>query len=202
MSRLSSPAVFPTNRQTENTMRTDIHPEYKKTLITCACGRVSETQSTVEELHVEICSHCHPFFTGRQKLVDTAGRVERFRAKYGAGSGRVPAALEEPARRGIIIAPADVEVREPEAVEQEPETEREAASEAEPTAEVVEADEAAADEAAEPEAVAEPEAEAADELEAALEAQASDEQAAVTEPPAADEPEESAEPDEAESEKS
>ena len=64
-------------------MKAGIHPEYKKTLITCACGRVTETWSTVGELHVEICSHCHPFFTGRQKLVDTAGRVERFRTKYG-----------------------------------------------------------------------------------------------------------------------
>ena len=64
-------------------MKAGIHPEYKKALITCACGRISETQSTVGELHVEICSHCHPFFTGRQKLVDTAGRVERFMAKYG-----------------------------------------------------------------------------------------------------------------------
>lgn len=63
-------------------MKQGIHPEYKLTKITCACGRVSETYSTVDELHVEICSHCHPFFTGRQKLVDTAGRVERFRRKY------------------------------------------------------------------------------------------------------------------------
>ncbi|MFQ5745831.1 MAG: 50S ribosomal protein L31 [Gemmatimonadota bacterium] len=65
-------------------MRKGIHPEYKLTRITCACGRVSETYATVDELHVEICSHCHPFFTGRQKLVDTAGRVERFRRKYKA----------------------------------------------------------------------------------------------------------------------
>lgn len=64
-------------------MKAGIHPEYQKALITCACGRVSETRSTVGELHVEICSHCHPFFTGRQKLVDTAGRVERFMMKYG-----------------------------------------------------------------------------------------------------------------------
>ena len=62
-------------------MKPGIHPEYTPTKITCACGRVSETFSTVDELHVEICSHCHPFFTGRQKLVDTAGRVERFRRK-------------------------------------------------------------------------------------------------------------------------
>jgi large subunit ribosomal protein L31 len=81
-------------------MKTGIHPEYKPTRITCACGRVSETYSTVDELHVEICSHCHPFFTGRQKLVDTAGRVERFRRKYGAGdaeSGEAVAVAEEPA---------------------------------------------------------------------------------------------------------
>jgi large subunit ribosomal protein L31 len=70
-------------------MKAGIHPEYKKALITCACGRVTETRSSVGELHVEICSHCHPFFTGRQKLVDTAGRVERFRAKYGMEEGEV-----------------------------------------------------------------------------------------------------------------
>ena len=70
--------------QVERKMKPTIHPEYMPTRITCACGRVSETYATVEELHVEICSHCHPFFTGRQKLVDTAGRVERFRRKYGA----------------------------------------------------------------------------------------------------------------------
>ncbi|MDE2721135.1 50S ribosomal protein L31 [Candidatus Palauibacter polyketidifaciens] len=64
-------------------MKAGIHPEYAPAKITCACGRETETASTVGEIHVEICSHCHPFFTGRQKLVDTAGRVERFIAKYG-----------------------------------------------------------------------------------------------------------------------
>ncbi len=64
-------------------MKKDIHPEYKKTKITCLCGNVIETRSTQEEIHVEICSSCHPFFTGKQKLVDTAGRVERFQRKYG-----------------------------------------------------------------------------------------------------------------------
>lgn len=64
-------------------MKTGIHPEYMTSKITCACGRITETRATVEEIHVEICSHCHPFYTGRQKLVDTAGRVERFRRKYG-----------------------------------------------------------------------------------------------------------------------
>jgi len=60
-----------------------IHPEYKMTKVTCACGNTFETRSTVEKLNVEICSNCHPFFTGKQKLVDTAGRVEKFIRKYG-----------------------------------------------------------------------------------------------------------------------
>jgi large subunit ribosomal protein L31 len=64
-------------------VRQGIHPEYHDTKITCVCGNVIDVGSTVKDLHVEICSNCHPFFTGRQKLVDTAGRVERFRRKYG-----------------------------------------------------------------------------------------------------------------------
>jgi large subunit ribosomal protein L31 len=63
-------------------MKAKIHPKYEKTNITCACGSVIETRSTVKDIKVEICSSCHPFFTGKQKLVDTAGRVERFRQKY------------------------------------------------------------------------------------------------------------------------
>ena len=64
-------------------MKSGIHPKYELTTITCACGSVIETRSTVKNLQVEICAACHPFFTGKQKLVDTAGRVERFRRKYG-----------------------------------------------------------------------------------------------------------------------
>jgi large subunit ribosomal protein L31 len=64
-------------------MKAKIHPKYELTKITCACGNVIETRSTVKDIHVEICSACHPFFTGKQKLVDTAGRIERFRRKYG-----------------------------------------------------------------------------------------------------------------------
>ena len=64
-------------------MRKDIHPEYHQTTVTCACGSSFETGSTKKDIRVEICSKCHPFFTGKQKLVDTAGRVERFRRKYG-----------------------------------------------------------------------------------------------------------------------
>jgi len=60
-----------------------IHPEYVETTITCACGEVIHTRCTRPNIRVEICSKCHPFFTGKQKLVDTAGRVERFQRKYG-----------------------------------------------------------------------------------------------------------------------
>ena len=63
-------------------MKKGIHPEYFDTTVTCACGNVIKTRSTVKNIRVEICSACHPFFTGKQKLVDTAGRVERFRRKY------------------------------------------------------------------------------------------------------------------------
>ena len=63
-------------------MREKIHPKYEATSISCACGNTIETRSTVKNIKVEICSSCHPFFTGKQKLVDTAGRIERFRKKY------------------------------------------------------------------------------------------------------------------------
>jgi len=66
-------------------MKEGIHPKYEKSVIACACGHVAETRSTVPAIHVEICSACHPFFTGKQKLIDTAGRVERFNKKYGKG---------------------------------------------------------------------------------------------------------------------
>jgi large subunit ribosomal protein L31 len=63
-------------------MKQGIHPEYKETTITCACGEVIHTRSTKENIKVEICSKCHPFFTGRQKLVDTGGRVDRFKKRF------------------------------------------------------------------------------------------------------------------------
>jgi len=67
-------------------MKEGIHPAYKPATITCACGNVIETRSTVQKIHVEICSQCHPFFTGKQKFLDPAGRVEKFRRKYGLKS--------------------------------------------------------------------------------------------------------------------
>ncbi len=63
-------------------MKTDIHPEYYAAEVHCACGNRFTTRSTVANISTDICSACHPFFTGKQKLVDTAGRVERFRQKY------------------------------------------------------------------------------------------------------------------------
>ncbi len=63
-------------------MKKDIHPDYKKAMITCACGNTFQTYSTIGDMKVEICSECHPFFTGKQKLVDSAGRVEKFLKKY------------------------------------------------------------------------------------------------------------------------
>ncbi|UCE24233.1 MAG: 50S ribosomal protein L31 [Candidatus Zixiibacteriota bacterium] len=63
-------------------MKSGIHPKYYDVEITCACGATYKTRSTRKSINVEICSNCHPFFTGKQKLVDTAGRVERFRRKY------------------------------------------------------------------------------------------------------------------------
>lgn len=66
-------------------MKEGIHPKYELTEVTCACGNTFETKSTAKKLDIEICSACHPFFTGTQKLVDTTGRVERFKKKYGLG---------------------------------------------------------------------------------------------------------------------
>ncbi len=64
-------------------MKENIHPEYHTAMVRCACGNEFEVGSTLKEIKVEICSSCHPFFTGKQKLVDTAGRVEKFMRKYG-----------------------------------------------------------------------------------------------------------------------
>ena len=65
-------------------MKAAIHPEYKPARVVCACGNVIETRSTRGDFHIEICSACHPFFTGKQKLMDTAGRIERFKTRYSA----------------------------------------------------------------------------------------------------------------------
>jgi large subunit ribosomal protein L31 len=63
-------------------MKNDIHPNYEECTVICACGNTFQTRSTKKEIRVEICSQCHPFFTGKQKFIDSAGRVEKFRKKY------------------------------------------------------------------------------------------------------------------------
>ena len=74
-------------------MKEGIHPEYHEVLVHCACGHTFKTRSTIkgEMIRIEICSSCHPFFTGKQKLVDTAGRVERFQKKYADKAPKKPA---------------------------------------------------------------------------------------------------------------
>jgi len=67
-------------------MKKELHPEYHEIEISCACGNSFKTRSTLPEMKVEICSACHPFFTGKQKLIDSAGRVERFQKRYGKSS--------------------------------------------------------------------------------------------------------------------
>lgn len=66
-------------------MKAGIHPDYKEVTVTCSCGNTIQTRSTLgkSDLHIEVCASCHPFYTGKQKIVDTAGRVEKFRQRYG-----------------------------------------------------------------------------------------------------------------------
>src|SRR5215213_6126480 len=73
-------------------MKADIHPNYRKLMVQCACGNQFETRSTATSIHVEVCAQCHPFFTGKQRLVDTAGRVDRFRRKYQTEPAATPKA--------------------------------------------------------------------------------------------------------------
>ncbi len=81
-------------------MKPAIHPQYKAARIVCNCGNVIETRSTRGDFHIEICSNCHPFFTGKQKILDTAGRIEKFRTRYAATPAR-----EEP-KKAAPPAPA------------------------------------------------------------------------------------------------
>ncbi len=74
-------------------MKKDIHPKYDKVTVHCGCGNTFETRSTAKEIHAEICSMCHPFYTGKQKYVDTAGRIERFQKKYGTSYIKPPRPL-------------------------------------------------------------------------------------------------------------
>jgi large subunit ribosomal protein L31 len=85
-------------------MKQGIHPEYQLTKVTCSCGNSFTTRSVKSELHVELCNQCHPFYTGKQKLVDTGGRVERFQRKYAASKERA-----ERAAAGRAQAEAEAE---------------------------------------------------------------------------------------------
>jgi large subunit ribosomal protein L31 len=78
-------------------MKQGIHPDYVETLVTCSCGNTFTTRSVKKELHVELCNQCHPFYTGKQKLVDTGGRVERFQRKYAKRSQPAPEPAESTA---------------------------------------------------------------------------------------------------------
>ncbi|HVF50373.1 MAG TPA: 50S ribosomal protein L31 [Pyrinomonadaceae bacterium] len=83
-------------------MKTGIHPNYHDINVQCACGETFQTRSTrKEDLHVEICSACHPFFTGKQKLIDTAGRVDRFNKRYGKKTAEAPTAEAPVAEAGV-----------------------------------------------------------------------------------------------------
>jgi large subunit ribosomal protein L31 len=101
-------------------MKAKIHPKYVESTITCACGNVVKTRSTKPKMNVDLCSACHPFFTGKQKLVDTAGRVEKFRRKYGdvvptkAPKAVKPVAAPKP--------PKPPKARKPKAAKPKPET--------------------------------------------------------------------------------
>jgi large subunit ribosomal protein L31 len=89
-------------------MKPDLHPVYPPARIVCACGSAIETRSTRGSFHVEICSACHPFFTGKYKLVDTEGRVERFRKKYAEGTAK-----KEAAAAAAASAAADKKTEKP-----------------------------------------------------------------------------------------
>ena len=82
-------------------MKEAIHPQYRTARIVCNCGNVIETRSTRGDFHIEICSNCHPFFTGKQKILDTAGRIEKFKTRYAATTAR-----EEPKKAAPAPAPA------------------------------------------------------------------------------------------------
>jgi large subunit ribosomal protein L31 len=139
-------------------MKQGIHPEYMMATVVCACGNRFETMSTQEELHVEICSVCHPFYTGKQRLVDTAGRVDRFKRKYEkAGT----AASDE----GEATGEAEEAAAEAQAAD-EPEASADDAGDPEAADEP----EASADDAGDSDAADEPEA-SADEDEGAEEAE-------------------------------
>ncbi len=112
-------------------MKADIHPKYDKSTVTCTCGNTFETRSTGGDINVEICSACHPFYTGKQKLVDTAGRVDRFRARLEASAAKKATSVEKKDRAKtesiseVTLSDIKAELKE-ELVESTPDTTTEA----------------------------------------------------------------------------
>ena len=92
------------SRQRKPILKPNIHPEYKEITVHCACGASWQTRSTSKELHLDICSQCHPFFTGRQKLIDTEGRVERFTKRFGAQTSESRKAAQKAAKKPVAAA--------------------------------------------------------------------------------------------------
>ena len=88
-------------------MRENIHPAYPTAKVHCACGATWETRSTHGDLHLDICSNCHPFFTGKQKLIDTQGRIDRFKKKYANAPATPPKKKAAPARKEAAAKAAD-----------------------------------------------------------------------------------------------
>ena len=124
-------------------MRSGIHPDYVEAKVTCSCGETFQTRSTKADLHVELCSKCHPFYTGTQKLVDSGGRVQRFADKFGNAAAAVAEkeAAEREARRKAAEEAA-IAAREEKAKKDSTKAERSAKAE---VAQAVESGEAAAD---------------------------------------------------------
>ena len=94
-------------------MKKDIHPEYGMTTVRCHCGHEFEAGSTKENISIEICSQCHPFYTGKQKLVDSAGRIERFRRKYGDYLGKNKEEVKEAVQEAVQEEVKEVVKKEP-----------------------------------------------------------------------------------------
>ena len=113
-------------------MQESIHPDYKEIKATCSCGNVIEIKSTLaEDLQLDVCSDCHPFYTGKQKLVDTGGRVDKFRKRFGNKTKAAPAA-DAPAEEAVAEeAPVEEEAPAEEAVAEEAPVEEEAPAEEE-----------------------------------------------------------------------
>lgn len=85
-------------------MKPGIHPDYSEVTVSCACGAKWQTRCTKKDMHLDICGHCHPFFTGRQKLIDTEGRVDRFTKKYGAQTASAVKATQKAVRARQVAA--------------------------------------------------------------------------------------------------